>query len=124
MSLFLTRGTAGYRLNSEGGKGLPSAGAFHLQLSTADVKTIGDSLATPKILRLIPVLIPLSILVLTGLRGLDFGNHWDEKGWQIGPVKTMLALRAPFPGHYGYPSFNYWIITAALLPDIVTVWDA
>lgn len=76
-----------------------------------------------KLLSLAPVLLPLLILIVTGLRGLDFGNHWDEKGWQIAPVKTMLTLRAPLPGHYSYPSFNYWISSAALLPDIVAVWN-
>lgn len=73
-------------------------------------------------LRVAPVLLPLAIIVVTGIQGLDFGNHWDEKGYQLVPVKTMLSLRAPLPGHYGYPSFDYWVISAALLPDVVKVW--
>lgn len=74
------------------------------------------------LLRVAPVLLPLAIIVVTGIQGLDFGNHWDEKGYQLAPLKTMLSLRAPLPGHYGYPSFDYWVSSAALLPDIVTVW--
>ncbi|MBU6433096.1 MAG: hypothetical protein KJS98_07255, partial [Nitrospirae bacterium] len=68
------------------------------------------------LLRVAPVLLPLAIIVVTGIQGLDFGNHWDEKGYQLAPLKTMLSLRAPLPGHYGYPSFDYWVSSAALLP--------
>jgi len=74
------------------------------------------------LLRIVPVLLPLAIVVVTGIQGLDFGNHWDEKGYQLAPIKTMLSLRAPLPGHYGYPSFDYWVSSAALLPDVVRVW--
>src|SRR3954466_9271188 len=63
-------------------------------------------------------LVPLTILVWTGLRGLDFGVHWDEQYYQIRPVKAMLESGSPLPRYYGYPSFNYWINTAALLPDL------
>jgi hypothetical protein len=76
-----------------------------------------------KLLPLVPSLLPLAILVVTGFRGLDFGNHWDEKGYQIAPVKTMLDHRSPLPGYYGYPSFDYWIGAAALLPEILTSWN-
>ena len=40
-------------------------------------------------LRVAPVLLPLAIIVVTGIQGLDFGNHWDEKGYQLVPVKTI-----------------------------------
>src|SRR5262249_49907102 len=76
-----------------------------------------------KSLGLIPALVPLAILLVTGFRGLDFGHHWDEKGFQIAPVKTMLTHGQLLPGFYGYPSFDYWISAAALLPDIGIVWN-
>ena len=66
-----------------------------------------------------PVLLPLIILVGTGLRGLDFGTHWDEKYYQIRPVRTMLTTGILLPQYYGYPSFDYWINAAGLLPDAV-----
>lgn len=38
----------------------------------------------------VPFLLPFVILVVTGVRGLDFGFHWDERIYQIGPVKHMV----------------------------------
>ena len=77
---------------------------------------------TQILLLMIPVLLPLFILIGSGLRGLDFGYHWDERTWQIGPVKTMVKNEILLPGHYYYPSFNYWVSSAGLIPDILTVW--
>ena len=47
-----------------------------------------------RVLLWVPVLLPLIILVGTGLRGLDFGLHWDERPWQIGPVKHICCKRS------------------------------
>ncbi len=69
--------------------------------------------------RALPVLLPLAVLIGTGLRGLDFGQHWDERHYQIGPVETMIRTGRPLPGYYGYPSFDYWISTAAVAPDAI-----
>jgi 4-amino-4-deoxy-L-arabinose transferase-like glycosyltransferase len=68
-------------------------------------------------LRVLPVLIPLFIIIGTGLLGLDFGLHWDEKAWQIEPVKAMVQTGILLPRSYIYPSFDYWINAAALIPD-------
>ncbi len=64
-------------------------------------------------------LLPFSLLVGTGIRGLDFGMHWDEKYYQIRPVRTMVETGVPLPQYYGYPSFDYWVNAAALLPEIL-----
>lgn len=69
-------------------------------------------------LRLAPVLLPFLLLVGTGLRGLDFGLHWDERPWQIGPTKHMVESETLLPGYYTYPSFDYWLNLAVLLPDV------
>jgi len=69
--------------------------------------------------RLLPVLLPLGILIGTGLRGLDFGQHWDERHYQIGPMETMIRTGRPLPGYYGYPSLDYWIATTAVIPDAI-----
>lgn len=71
-------------------------------------------------LRIAPVLLPLLLLVGTGLRGLDFGLHWDERPWQIGPTKRMVESATLLPGYYTYPSFDYWLNLAVLLPDVAT----
>jgi len=62
-------------------------------------------------------LLPLIVLVGTGLRGLDFGLHWDERPWQIGPVKHMVQAHTFLPGYYNYPSFDYWLNLLVLAPD-------
>jgi 4-amino-4-deoxy-L-arabinose transferase-like glycosyltransferase len=69
--------------------------------------------------RYLPVLLPLVILIGTGLRGLDFGQHWDERHYQIGPMETMIRTGQPLPGYYGYPSLDYWISAAAVIPDAI-----
>jgi hypothetical protein len=48
-----------------------------------------------RLLRHASVLLPFLLLVGTGLSGLDFGLHWDERPWQIGPVKQMGG-QAPY----------------------------
>ncbi len=68
---------------------------------------------------LAPVLLPLFFVVGTGLWGLDFGLHWDEKHYQIGPVRTMIETGIPLPKYYGYPSFDYRVNAAVVLPDVV-----
>jgi peptidoglycan/LPS O-acetylase OafA/YrhL/4-amino-4-deoxy-L-arabinose transferase-like glycosyltransferase len=89
----------------------------------ADVMSCGENKEPPRvawrarILRWAPVLLPLIVLIGTGLRGLDFGLHWDERPWQIGPVKHMVERVTPLPGYYDYPSFDYWLNLLVLLPD-------
>ncbi len=73
-----------------------------------------------RVMRYAPLLLPLIILVGTGIRGLDFGLHWDERPWQIGPVKSMVESRTLLPGYYDYPSFDYWLNLLVLVPDVVT----
>ena len=68
----------------------------------------------------LPVLLPLAILIGTGVRGLDFGLHWDERPWQIGPVKSMVKSHTLLPGYYNYPSFDYWLNLLVLAPDVAT----
>jgi 4-amino-4-deoxy-L-arabinose transferase-like glycosyltransferase len=70
-------------------------------------------------LRLLPVLLPLAIFVGTGIRGLDFGQHWDERHYQIAPVQAMIRSGQPLPGYYGYPALDYWISASAVIPDAV-----
>ena len=80
----------------------------------------GKSRPSALTLRCAPILLPLLILIGTGLWGLDFGLHWDERPWQIGPVKTMVQSHTLLPGYYDYPSFDYWLNLLVLAPDVVT----
>jgi 4-amino-4-deoxy-L-arabinose transferase-like glycosyltransferase len=68
-----------------------------------------------------PLLLPLGILIATGVRGIDFGVHWDERGFQVGPVKTMVQTGIMLPGYYGYPSLVYVVNTVATLPELPRV---
>ena len=56
--------------------------------------------------RLLPVLLPLLLFITTGLRGIDFGYHWDEQGHQIDPARVMIKSGVLLPREYIYPSFN------------------
>ena len=70
-----------------------------------------------RLLRHASVLLPFLLLVGTGFSGLDFGLHWDERPWQIGPVKQMVRSGTLLPGYYNYPSFDYWLNLLVLAPD-------
>jgi 4-amino-4-deoxy-L-arabinose transferase-like glycosyltransferase len=71
--------------------------------------------------RVAPLLLPLVILIATGVRGIDFGVHWDERAFQIGPVKRMVQTGIMLPGYYGYPSLVYLVNSAATLPELPQV---
>lgn len=59
----------------------------------------------------------LLVFVVTGLRGIDFGYHWDEETCQLVPLRHSIQTGSPLPGFYMYPSINHWLNLAALLPD-------
>src|SRR4051794_16928522 len=61
----------------------------------------------------------LSIFLWTGIRGVDYGRHWDEVGYQIEPVKTMVKTGIFLPQLYIYPSFDYWLNLGVATPEIV-----
>ncbi len=71
-------------------------------------------------IRVLPVLLPLVIFVGSGLRGLDFGHHWDEPQHTQALHKSidMLIL---LPKMYPYPSVSYFLTLAGLSPDVLTV---
>lgn len=66
-----------------------------------------------------PVLALIVLLAWTGLRGVDFGFHWDEYEAQVQPVQGSLDERTLLPNYYIYPSVNYGLNLAALFP---TLW--
>src|SRR5882724_11916663 len=66
-----------------------------------------------KLLETLPLLALLALFNVSGLRGVDYGFHWDEVDWQIEPVHRMVKSGILLPGSYIYPSFCKWLI---LLP--------
>jgi hypothetical protein len=56
-----------------------------------------------------------AVFVTSGLRGVDFGYHWDEGGAQITPVQEMVSTGFLFPHASGYPGFSKWL---TLLPAV------
>ncbi len=65
-----------------------------------------------------PIALLLGLLAWTGLRGTDFGYHWDEYEAQIQPVQWSLDERTLLPNYYLYPSVNYGLNLAALFPTL------
>ena len=73
-----------------------------------------------RVARWAPALLLFALLVGTGLRGIDFGVHWDEGPGQIKPVRDMVASgiflpHAP-PYSYNYPAVCRWLVLAPALP--------
>ncbi len=62
----------------------------------------------------------LCVFIATGIAGRDFGEHWDEKRWQLDMTRDMVESRTLLSKEYVYPSLNLWINLAALLPEAVS----
>jgi 4-amino-4-deoxy-L-arabinose transferase-like glycosyltransferase len=67
-----------------------------------------------KHLRHLCVLPVFAIALLTGLRGLDYGSHFDEHVLFKG-AKQMFNSGLFLPRWYGYPTFSFYV---ALLPSL------
>jgi hypothetical protein len=65
-----------------------------------------------------PIALLLGLVAWTGLRGIDFGYHWDEYEAQIQPVQWSLDERTLLPNYYLYPSVNYGLNLVALFPTL------
>jgi hypothetical protein len=69
-----------------------------------------------KVVLVLPVLAVWLLFVVTGLRGVDFGFHWDEVPWHITPVQDAVSSGILLPRSYIYPMFIKWL---ALAPSLV-----
>ena len=72
----------------------------------------------------LPVLLLLIVLVGTGLRGIDFGDHPDEAASQLFPAKVSLETGVFLPGNYRKPSVGYWLSLVGTLPEIPAALQA
>jgi hypothetical protein len=57
------------------------------------------------------------VFTFSGVRGVDFGYHWDEIDWQVKPVREMVESGLMFPRASIYPSFGKWLILLPALPS-------
>lgn len=75
-------------------------------------------LVRSRLLGLAPIFGVILLFVVTGLRGLDFGRHWDE---DIQRRAVMRAVKDDtlLPGFYKYPSVSFALSVAAATPEIV-----
>ena len=57
--------------------------------------------------------------VVVGVRGVDFGYHWDENKI-LKSVANSIETATLLPGWYNYPSLSYGIALAAVAPEAVS----
>jgi hypothetical protein len=70
----------------------------------------------------VPVLVLVSLFVVTGFRGVDLGDHWDEVPWHIQPACEMVTGGVFLPHAYIYPSLSKWFVLLPALPQ--ALWTA
>jgi len=56
------------------------------------------------------------LFVVSGLRGRDFGHHWDEVEWQLMPVRRMVERGHWMPPAEIYPGMARWLVLIPALP--------
>lgn len=67
---------------------------------------------------LLLVFVPLAVFVGTGMRGLDFGFHWDE-GYHVATLTRAIERGTLLPGEFRYPSVSHWLCVAGLAPELL-----
>jgi hypothetical protein len=66
-----------------------------------------------------PIAALMALFLVTGLRGLNFGYHWDEGSQQLDPTRSMVANGILVPRLYNYPSMTKWLVLAPALPAAI-----
>jgi hypothetical protein len=65
----------------------------------------------------LPPLLVFSLFVVTGIRGIDFGNHWDEREHQLLAARTMVANGVFLTRPYIYPGVGKTLVLVPSLDD-------
>src|SRR3974390_2673292 len=68
-------------------------------------------------LRVAPAVVLAALFIVTGLRGIDFGFHWDEDRWWIAPIREMVDTGLFLPRASIYPSFAKWLVLLPAIPS-------
>ena len=61
-----------------------------------------------------PLVALFALFVVTDLRGVDLGLHWDETVWHIDIARAMVKAGLFLPHSYVYPGLSKWLV---LLPS-------
>ncbi len=56
------------------------------------------------------------LFLITGLRGVNFGFHWDELESHVDPTRKMLQSGILVPRIYTYPMITKWLVLLPALP--------
>ena len=64
-----------------------------------------------------PGLLLWILFLVTSLRGIDFGFHWDEQESHLGPTRAMVQNGILLPRIYTYPMLTKWLILVPALPS-------
>lgn len=64
----------------------------------------------------LPPLLLFTLFVVTGLRGIDFGYHWDER-WHVPPAREMVVSGLFLTRPYGYPGMSKLLVLVPALDD-------
>src|SRR5436309_3227795 len=72
----------------------------------------------------LPPLVLVTLFIVTGLRGIDFGFHWDETVWQLVPVRAMVDQGLFLTRPYNYPGVGRMLTLVPALDDGVrALWQ-
>jgi hypothetical protein len=74
-----------------------------------------------RLLIAVPALALVAFFTVTGVRGVDFGDHWDEIEWQVQPVREMVNTGILLPRASLYPSFGKWLTLLPAIPSGIGV---
>jgi hypothetical protein len=66
---------------------------------------------------LLPPLLLVTLFVVTGLRGIDFGYHWDEGPFQLDPTRKIVAKGVFLSPPYNYPGVSKILVLVPALDD-------
>jgi len=58
------------------------------------------------------------VVISLGIKGVDFGTHWDEKN-TTGLVSKYIRTGSILPGWYAYPSLTTYLAATAVAPYLV-----
>jgi hypothetical protein len=87
--------------------------------STEDPRPARSPRWKQAVLTAVPVTLLFALFLVNGLRGVDFGYHWDEMEWHITPARQMVATGILLPHKYIYPSFDKYLVLVPAIPAAI-----